>query len=340
MRQNMLSVFDLQNINENQFNRRHIDKYIRKDLFEADDNGFMEGKLNQGIELVENLINADHFPAKNLRLSQLKGTDIEHLVKEIFVGITYLGNQEMPLVTVIGQLGSRLGFNDRREAYQTMGELLAVLCITDLFDIFKYHPMGSLMVRNNIGLDPRVEEFIERSCYLPPLVCEPRELTHNMSSAYYTHEADSLILGGSVNHHDNDICLDVLNSSNRVPLSLDTEFLSKFEEEPTFDLNTIKQETIDKYVSRGRKIGIAEQAAIIKQQKQQWDHYKKQSYYFYSLIAKQGNKYYTPHKVDKRGRIYAQGYHINYMGTSFKKSMVNFAETEVVNGVPEHLKTK
>ena len=335
-----LNPFEVQRINERQFNKRHIDKYVQADLFESDDGGYMSLKVTQGIELITNLINGDYFPSKNARLSQLKGVDLEHLVKQIYTGICYIGDQELPLVTVIGQLGSRLGFDDRREAYQTMGEILAVLCETDVFDIFKYHPQGKLMVRNNIGINPKIQEFIDRSCYLPPLVCEPKELTNNMSTAYYTHEADSLILGGSINHHDGDICLDVLNDSNKVPLSLDVEFLCTFEEEPTFDLNTIKDETIEKYEAKGRKLKAHDIAAMVKQQKQQWLHYKKQSYYFYSLMVNQGNKFYLGHKVDKRGRIYAQGYHINYMGTSFKKCMVNLSEKKVITGIPEHLKTK
>ena len=84
----------------------------------------------------------------------------------------------------------------------------------------------------------------------------------------------------------------MLNLMNAVPLKLNTEFLSTVEEEPTFERDT--QAQIDL-----------------------WSDFKKQSYSFYSLIVNQGNEFYLTHKVDKRGRIYSCGYHINTQGTPF-----------------------
>jgi hypothetical protein len=139
------------------------------------------------------------------------------------------------------------------------------------------------------------------------MVCSPLPLTHNYSSGYLTHN-DSLILG-SDNHHDGDICLDVLNTMNNVALKLDTDFLSTVEEMPTFEMDT--QDKID-----------------------QWRAFKKNSYCFYTLMATQGNRFYLTHKVDKRGRIYASGYHINTQGTAFKKAMLELAKEELVEGVP------
>jgi hypothetical protein len=96
---------------------------------------------------------------------------------------------------------------------------------------------------------------------------------------------------------------------NKVPLSLNKEFLCKVEEEPTFNLDS--PEKIE-----------------------QWRHFKEQSYMMYMLMAEQGNRFWFNHKVDKRGRIYSHGYHINPQGTSFKKAMLEFADAELVSGVP------
>lgn len=333
-----LDKYELQMINERQFNRKHIDKYIRNDLFEGEHN--LNHKVTQGVELINNWMEGEYFASKAVRISHLKHMDIEALVKDIFVGIAYLGTEPTPMVNVIGQLASRIGFDDKRDSMQTIAEILAVLCGTDIFDIWKPHVQASLQIINRIVLPEVLTQFIERSCYLPPLICEPRELTNNMSSAYYTHEADSLILGGGLNHHDGNICLDVLNKRNKVPLSLDVEFLCNYEEEPTFNLNEIDPETLAKYAAKGRKLSDWDKADLIRKQKANWDKYKRQSYYFYSLVVNQGNKYYTPNKYDKRGRLYSCGYHINPMGTPFKKAMTNFAKKEVVSGVPDHLKIK
>jgi hypothetical protein len=184
---------------------------------------------------------------------------------------------------------------------------MAVLCMTDAFDIIKESKSASLMVRSRIPLSTVLVDFIEGSQYLPPMVCEPLELTHNYSSGYLTHN-DSLILGTG-NHHDGDICLDVLNTMNKVALRLDTDFLSTVEETPTFELDS-------------------------QDKREQWDAFKKQSYQFYELMVQCGNRFYLTHKVDKRGRIYACGYHISTMGAPFKKASIELSKEELVRGVP------
>lgn len=328
---------ELQLINERQFNRKHIDGYIRAELFEGKDTILSE--VEQGVVLLTQWMEGQFYDSKNVRLRHLKALDLESLVKELFVGICYI-QEETPFVNAVGQLASRIGFDDKRDSIQTVAEVLAVLCETNIFDIIKPHPKASLYIKSNIQFDEKLMNFINYSCYLPPLVCKPRELTSNRSTAYYTHEADSLILGGGHNHHDGDICLDVLNSRNSVPLSLDVEFLCTVEEEPTFDLNSLSEETLDKYERNGHPLSDWEIADAVRKQKANWHRYKEQSYYFYSLMVNQGNRFYTSNKVDKRGRLYAQGYHINPMGTAFKKASVNFADQEQVTGVPDKFKRK
>ncbi len=328
---------ELQLINERQFNKRHIDGYIRAELFEGTENILPE--VQQGVELLTNWMQGEYYDSKAVRIHHLKQLDLESLVKELFVGVCYV-QHETPFVNVVGQLASRIGFDDKRDSIQTVAEILAVLCETDIFNINKPHPKASLYIQSNIQFDEKLTNFINFSCYLPPLVYKPRKLTHNRSTAYYTHESDSVILGGGHNHHDGDVCLDVLNSRNSVPLSLDVEFLCTVEEEPTFDLNKVSDETIEKYERRGYPLTDWEKADLVRQQKTNWLRYKEQSYYFYSLMVNQGNHFYLSNKYDKRGRLYSQGYHINAQGTAFKKAALNLADKELVSGVPDKFKRK
>ena len=294
----------LQEMNEENYNRKHIDTKIREAI-EA--NEIMVAKLEQGVELVKEYLAGTYYASKMRRISQLTNLDVPALVLDIFVGVAYSLQLEL-FTSVTAQMAARLNFSDRTEAIATVGELLAVLCNTDAFDIVKETKQGSLMVISRIPLPEALIEFIEHSQYLPPMVCEPLPLTHNHSSGYLTHN-DSLILG-SGNHHDGDICLDVLNTINKVALKLDLDFLCKVEEEPTFELDS--QDKVD-----------------------QWKRFKKQSYTFYSLMAQQGNRLFFNNKVDKRGRIYACGYHINPQGAAFKKAQLELANEELVEGVPK-----
>lgn len=293
----------LQEHNEKRFNRKHIDGYIREAIQSDPD---MQEKVAHGVQLVNELINGDYYASKMVRMAQLKALDIEPLVTDIFVGIAYCQREEL-FTSVTAQMAARLRFSDKVEAITTTAELVAVLCNTDAFDINKAHKMASLMVVSKIPLSDKLLTFINESQYLPPMVVEPLELQSNYCSGYLTHN-DSLILG-SGNHHDGDICLDVLNIMNRVELSLDLEFLCTVEEEPTSVLVT--QDQVD-----------------------YWKQFKIHSYRFYDLMQSQGNVFHLTHKVDKRGRIYAQGYHISTQGSAFKKAMLELATPEYIEGVP------
>lgn len=288
---------------EEGFNKKHIDGKIRQFI---ETNQEMRDKVNHGIHLVTEYMGKSHYPSKNRRIFQLKGLDIRDLVIDIFTGIAYCLREEL-FTSVSAQMAGRLKFSDKTDAIKTIAELMAVLCLTDAFDILKADKMASLVVVSRMPMDSDLIRFIQNAQYLPPMVVEPLEVRNNYSSGYLTHN-DSLILGTG-NHHDGDICLDAINIVNRVALRLDTDFLSTVEEEPTFDLDTPEKRA-------------------------HWDAFKRQSYEFYLMIAQYGNRFHLTHKVDKRGRIYSQGYHINTQGTAFKRAMIELANEEVVSGVP------
>ena len=298
-----LKQINLQEWIEEGYSRKSIDRKIREEI---KSNPETVSKLELGVQLISEWMEGDYFASKNNRIEQIKDLNKEQLVMDIFTGIAYCQRAEL-FTSVTAQMASRLGMSDKREAIATVAEMVAVLCNTDAFDIFKPSRNASLMIQSAIPLTDKLNEYIERSEYLPPMVCKPNELTHNSSGAYLT-QADSLILGKG-NHHDGDLCLDVLNLLNSVPLKLDTDFLSTVEEEPTFEITSQDQQDL-------------------------WIEFKAQSYTFYKLMVDCGNEFYMTHKVDKRGRIYAQGYHISTMGASFKKASIEFADEEVITGVP------
>ena len=298
-----IAQIDAQECIEKQYSRKHIDGYIREAIEASDE---MQAKVVHGVQLVQEYIAKDYYDSKNYRVAQLKHLDIHELVMTLFIGVAYCQRAEL-FTSITAQLASRLHFSDKKAAITTVAELIAVLCNTDAFDIQKEHRMASLTLISRIPLSPELLRFIENSQYLPPMICKPLVVENNYHSGYLTHN-DSLILG-SGNHHDGDLCLDVINLVNSVELQLDTAFLSNVEEVPTYELGTPEQE-------------------------QGWMNFKRQSYEFYLLIATHGNRFHLTHKADKRGRLYAQGYHITTQGGAFKKAMIELAKEEYVTGVP------
>jgi len=305
----MFNLVDQQECIEKQFNRKHIDGYIKEEITS---NPEIVNKMDQGIQLIREYMGKEYYASKNARIKQLERLDLSSLVLQIFIGIAYIQREEL-FTSVTAQLASRLKFSDKEAAITTVAEIVAILCMTDAFDIQKANKQASLVIVSRIPLSKETIRFIENSKYLPPMVCEPKHLENNYQSGYLTHN-DSLILGHG-NHHDGDICLDVINKVNRVALKLDTGFLCKVEEVPTYLLDTTEKAEL-------------------------WNIYRGQCYEMYKLLAKSDNKFFLTHKVDKRGRLYAQGYHVTTQGTSFKKASIELANEETVEGVPDEYKTQ
>lgn len=319
-------AIDRQEAIEVAYNRKHIDLKIREAIKASE---FTERKVHEGVTLLKEWLQGEYHESKMDRLAQLQHLDLEVLVRELFVGIAYV-QKDTPFTSVTAQLAGKLGFNNKGAAIQTVAEIIAVLCATDAFDINKKSLSASLTLVSRIPLPEELIHFIENSVYLPPMVVEPLELKNNRDSGYLTHR-DSLVLGAG-NHHEGDLCLDVLNLINRVPLKLDVEFLCALEEDPNTEFTV--EWAHAKAMEKGQFLSHAQALERVEEAIEQFYQFKAQSYRFYKLMVDHGNRFHLTHKVDKRGRIYAQGYHITTQGTSFKKAMVELAHEEVVEGVP------
>jgi hypothetical protein len=298
---------DMQLSNEFRYSKKHIDTYIAQEIAGNPDT---EAKVQKGVALLLSWLNQSYYASKNARLAQMQGIDLEETVRKIFVNVTYCQIPEL-FTSVTAQLAGVLKMSDKSDSITTIGEMLAVLCLTDAFDIVKTERSASLVVQSHLPVSEALISYITQSRYLPPMVCTPETITNNYESPYLTHN-DCVILGKG-NAHSGDVCLDILNRQNSIPMKLNLDFLSSVEEEPTHVLDDQRKW-------------------------EQWHTFKRESYEIYTLLAKQGNRFYFHHKVDKRGRCYSQGYHVTPQGSSFKKAMLEFAEEEAVTGVPDHLR--
>ena len=291
--------------NEERFNRKHIDAKIRA-AFAA--SGVIQAKIAHGVDLLQAWLAKPYYASKQARLDELKQLDLTVLVTDIFVGIAYSQREEL-FVGVAARMAARLDWNDQEAAITTTAELLAVLTRTNAFNIDQMaDDNNKLYVTSKLRLPKELIRFIEESQFLPPMVCTPLTLKHNFSSGYLTHN-DSLIL--QRNHHDGDICLDVLNIMNRVPMKLAMDFIDTVEEMPKPSKPPRKPRA-----------------------KQAWRIFKDDSAKFYKLMNSLGNRFFFTHKVDKRGRVYSVGYHIHTQGAPYKKACCELLDEEIVTGAP------
>lgn len=305
MKPTLMLTDDIQRANEYRFARHHIDKYMR-DYVLADVE--VMPLLDKGVELLSAWVDQTFsYESKNIRVSGLRGMDLRELVIDIIVASAYCQHEEL-FTSFTARMAGTLGWDDKKSSITTIAEITAVLCETDLFDLTQANRFSSWNIISNITLSLQLEEYIANCAYLPPLVHKPKKLRHNRDTPYLTIGQDSVILNKG--HHGDDVCLDVLDSKNSVALSLDLEFLCKVEETPNSELDSPEKQTM-------------------------WLNQKRQSHEFYLLMAGQGNKFYLHHKYDKRGRIYANGYHISTQGAPYKKAMLEFANKQVVTDIPQ-----
>ena len=297
----MLPV-DAQRSNEYQFSRRHVLAYTKTFITENEEVAI---KIDEGVELVKQWLSHTYYASKERRLKEVRTLNIKELVTEIYCSVAMFQREET-FVSAASQVAKHLKFEHRNDSIQTVAEMLGVLCATKVFVIWKERLESQMMLQCQMRLPTKLVNAIERSQYLPPMICEPNTIKSNYESGHLTFN-EGQMLGRNGTHNDN-ICLDVLNLQNAIPLKLDTSFISLVEEEPTSELDSI-----DKINN--------------------WNRHKAESYEMYLHIANQGGDFYHLNAPDMRGRLYTCGYQINFQGTPFKRSCVELRDEEILTGI-------
>lgn len=311
-----------QNANEHYYSERFVIADAIKELKDSEE---VNLAVQYGVQLLEEWASQKYWDTKNERIQSIQELDKEELVFKITSLIALRCIKPMTLVSVCSMTAHYLNMAVKGEAMQTIAEIIAVLADADTFDLYKESKDSSVLVKTKIQLS---NEIMERSAYthfLPPSVAKPRKLHHNRHTGYYNSYGDSLILGGYENHHNNTIGLDVLNTMNSNQYELDIGFLKAVDEVPSTSTKERFEMSDEDWYALPR-----EEREMIKLEYHNWETYKEQCVSTYLMLVNQGNKFYFTHKVDKRGRIYSVGYHVNPQGSSYKKAMLNLKRKEKV----------
>ena len=252
-------------------------------------------EIPQAIELICEYLGKSYYPSKNRRLEQWnpdKGELFELVIGVFTIALT---NKSLNYQAMAGMVAGRIGLEDHIESVTTAAEVLALIGRTDLINISRTGSGNYIMFSTEYCLEdiPEPDRHEIQMSEIPVF-------TKN-----YHEDFGTRILGGRQNFHNHDICLDHINRMNAIPYQLNRKFLFKYEEAPTFTLDT-------------------------REKREQWETFVRTSYRKYIEVVKKGNKFFLNHNYDKRGRCYAEGYHVNTQGSSFKKAIVQLAEEELV----------
>jgi hypothetical protein len=177
-------------------------------------------------------------------------------------------------------------------------------------DVIDWDPSREIFIVK-YGISADTQHEINSYQYPLPMVIEPRELEHNRQSGYLIAQS-SVIL--KKNHTEDDVCLDHLNRMNRVALSINFD---------TVKMVQLKWKGLD-------KVQDGETREDFEKRKRAFEKYQKTAYEVMGVLTQCGNRFFLTHKYDKRGRAYAQGYHVNYQGTPWNKAVLEFADKEFI----------
>ena len=249
-------------------------------------------------------ISQSYWDSKNERLQAIN-KDLTKVILNILTQTVLIASDYVPLLSICSSVSFGLG---RYHDIQTCADVLWLINQTDLILIDIVN--DTRYIQSNMELPDELVNRLTLMCVLPPMLVKPRTLRHNKSCGYLTINKDSLILGDKENYHDECISLDVLNTLNSQALCLDLDICYKFQKEfkSEFDKDT------DEYLN----------------QRKTYERAKEQFEYFRDVI--QDKTIFFTHKVDKRGRIYSQGYQFNTQGSSYEKACINLKTKEFVEG--------
>jgi hypothetical protein len=285
---------------EDKYNKKNIKGKILEDINKSLDFG-LKAIHTKLLKALDTYLSNSYYESKNKRIANLRCKFLDETIAiEILIIALQLDTWSM-IQQPVGKLAAVLNYKDEWEGVRIAADLIGLAVNIDLLDIEK-DADNNHTVKSRYGLDDTVIDFIRETKYLPPMIVPPKKLRFNSSCGYLTIK-ESIILGAG-NHHEEHQALDILNILNKVRFSLDEDVL-KLKEEPS-------------------------KKCVTTTQKNEFNRMAKESRKVYKDLLAFGNVFYLTNKVDKRGRIYSQGYHVNIQSSEYKKALLNFTRKELI----------
>jgi hypothetical protein len=289
---------------EDVYSKKNIHSKIYDDL-----NGSEILPMKKMIKALKKYIKKSYYDSKNNRLNHLKfvleDVTYEGMIIEVMASIVSIETQTIQ--SVVGRIAPLLKYDDIFDGIKTAAEIVVILAQFGLYDVIRGmdSETGTMLVKSNLVLEDETLTFIANTKYLPPMICPPKRITHNMSNGYFTCNKSVILKSG--NHHNKYQNLKALNIANQVSMSLDLFVLGNFKEEAKHELDTP-----EKVKAHNELVGSS---TIV-----------------YEEILKQGNVFWFSNRYDKRGRMYCSGYHVSIQSTEYKKALINLSKKEIING--------
>lgn len=213
------------------------------------------------------------------------------------------------LETLVGLLFHYFDSDEEESAHQKCANMLRTAAEEDVVD---YDDETKVFIVLH-DIDDPTQMMLNQFQYPLPMIEEPEPVIHNKQTGYRSIPGSLLLKN---NHHDADICLDHINRMNKIPLRLNPDIVA-FVQNQWKNIDHLKPD---------------ESVQDFKKRQKAFAKYDRTSRDVLTALMAAGDRFWLTHRYDKRGRTYAQGYHVNYQGNDWNKACIEFAEGEPLNG--------
>jgi len=262
--------------------------------------------FNECIERINQYMNKEYsYESKNKRIAYIKDTPKDEILLTILIETLSLNTNAIhPMMKIVVILSRYLDYENEIDGIKSASELVAI-CEGAYYELYHpkdpLNPTGSIGIKSLVDIPETLQAQLEQLMYLPPMKCTPLDWINNFEGGYLTIN-DSILLNCS---HDYYLNYDAINKLQKVTYQLNSNILN-LPELPTSKIETLEQ--------------LTQFNKLVDDSKVLYEEYKNIPFWFVW-------------KYDKRGRIYSQGYHINIQSTEYKRALIDFADTEQVEGV-------
>lgn len=165
--------------------------------------------------------------------------------------------------------------------------------------------------------EDEIVKKMEQFQFPPPLLVKPKPIKRNTDSAYYSIPSDNIVLNRKYVPKDlkQDFCLDHINKMNQIAFKLNMDVVDAIDNHWEGTMHPKEGETPEDFQKKVKA----------------FQKYDRNAHHLIKMIEDTGNRFHLAHHYDKRGRIYSQGYYINYQGNDWCKACIEFADEEYLN---------
>ena len=256
-------------------------------------------EIDQAYKLILKYKTTDQFHSSKealIAVWKVEPKDIFDFILSAFTAV--LSNGSISYQALVGILSPKIRLEDTLDKVKICADLIGLISKTGLIDITsetgEYHMLTTEFSPK--GMIPKDDKHVT-------ITLRPQPVDSNWDSD----GTGSVLLGDKMNHHTGYLRLSHLDRMGQVAFKINGDFVNQYVEAP-------------------KETPVGEKEEI------QWLRHQEDALAKYEELMASDQRFFIQHKYDSRGRQYSGSYYINPQGSSFKKAVINLANTEVVDG--------